>query len=968
MATEWISPTWRMPNDKNQSKFENYSLDFAGASLEHIMLGNGGHDTDLLPGKPTVAGTVNNPNFSVSAFFNFDSAISGSLRNIIGAGQTGGATYWYLRKNASDNIEFVVRNEVGSPYYITVTGSTVLNSDQWYHAAVSWNGTTITLYLDGTSEANVAATTFYFGGGPGTEWPTIGSYYRGATTQSSLWDGEIGQPCIFDYPLSQDQVNYLYNSGTPQNPMAISGQPPIAYYPLGGSSTGSSSTLTIPNESVPSATVFDFDSSKVEVSNDAALQINGDITISAWVYAESDTGRVVSKRGGGGTNYDFYIESRYLRLYDGGTGPFSSGRITLNEWTHILISVTSGTGTYYINNVAAGTGTFSISSVGTSQPFFIGGAYTPVLANFDGKMSNVQIWDTGLSASEVTTLYNSGVPLLTGTQPQAANLKAWYPMNVDNANWLGSDWQIAEATSAYPQSFDFGDRTQLKRVNVPLAAVNVTNAITVSSWIKTQKNNATRQSIISNYNSTLTANRAWGLQIGAAWSSGYTKANFFFYNDTASTVFSLDQSSSQILTDNNWHNVVAVWDGTTTANAVKIFVDGLLAGQGTSTFAGPIKTALNSQPAIGEYARDVSGVYGGGNLFGGDAGEDGFMSNIQVWDTTLTYGSISSIGDVATGQIAELYNNGSPLTTAIASSNLKGWWKLDNTDKWNSTVSNWSIYNNKYPIPTPTYTSAIRYNKGFYNLPGKYPGIGFTDTSFSGSHVSISAWYRWPEGYNATNFEFLNTGSDPYIVFDGGSSGRRLFVGKYGQKYKAFITDITDGNWHHYLLYFENTATIARSSMRLWQDGVEIIGSDAGNGAEPSALTIARGIGSANVSGGGQRPTFNVSNFALFNTDQTANLSTLYNGGTPGDISSLNPLVWYKADSANVQLQSPGVNDVTFTDSSGNNNTGTGPFDNTPPPVVDIETTNVIAREAATSSGMTEQNLVNNNVSALKRY
>ena len=43
MATEWISPTWRMPNDKNQSKFENYSLDFAGASLEHIMLGNGGH-------------------------------------------------------------------------------------------------------------------------------------------------------------------------------------------------------------------------------------------------------------------------------------------------------------------------------------------------------------------------------------------------------------------------------------------------------------------------------------------------------------------------------------------------------------------------------------------------------------------------------------------------------------------------------------------------------------------------------------------------------------------------------------------------------------------------------------------------------------------------------------------------------------------------------------------------------------
>jgi len=32
MATEWISPTWRMPEESNQSKFENYSLDFDGLS------------------------------------------------------------------------------------------------------------------------------------------------------------------------------------------------------------------------------------------------------------------------------------------------------------------------------------------------------------------------------------------------------------------------------------------------------------------------------------------------------------------------------------------------------------------------------------------------------------------------------------------------------------------------------------------------------------------------------------------------------------------------------------------------------------------------------------------------------------------------------------------------------------------------------------------------------------------------
>jgi len=38
MATEWISPTWRMPEESNQSKFDNYSLDFDGTEL--INCGN----------------------------------------------------------------------------------------------------------------------------------------------------------------------------------------------------------------------------------------------------------------------------------------------------------------------------------------------------------------------------------------------------------------------------------------------------------------------------------------------------------------------------------------------------------------------------------------------------------------------------------------------------------------------------------------------------------------------------------------------------------------------------------------------------------------------------------------------------------------------------------------------------------------------------------------------------------------
>ena len=184
MGTNYIAPIWRMPRNANKDKLSNYSINFSGATRVHIILAQ---TTDFLPGEPTASGNIANPKFSASIFFNFSSTISGSTRNMFGAGETGGASYWYLRKNSNDNLEFFVRTLQGSPY-------------QWYHACVTWDGNNINLYLDGQSDATaVAANNFRFGGGPGTEWPSIGSYYRGVSSVSSLWIGRLAQASVFNY-------------------------------------------------------------------------------------------------------------------------------------------------------------------------------------------------------------------------------------------------------------------------------------------------------------------------------------------------------------------------------------------------------------------------------------------------------------------------------------------------------------------------------------------------------------------------------------------------------------------------------------------------------------------------------------------------------------------------------------------------------------------------------------------------
>ena len=53
---------------------------------------------------------------------------------------------------------------------------------------------------------------------------------------------------------------------------------------------------------------------------------------------------------------------------------------------------------------------------------------------------------------------------------------------------------------------------------------------------------------------------------------------------------------------------------------------------------------------------------------------------------------------------------------------------------------------------------------------------------------------------------------------------------------------------------------------------------------------------------------------AIFNTDQTANVSTIYNSGVPGDLSSLSPLHWYRFEEGS---------GTTATDSGTGGNNGT---------------------------------------------
>ena len=859
MATQWISPTWRMPEESNQDKVDNYSLEFSG-SLEYIST------SDIVVDYTT--------GWSISFWFNANTIGQDSLMGRWDSNWRGA----YLSNSGTE-----LRWYDGSNKTFTIP---TVSTSEWHNAVFINDNGTLKCYLDGTESSTGSLTSNFnltinrMGGGT-SGWGGIADF-----------DGKMAQCCVFETALTPTQITALYNSGTPVNPLALTPLP-IAYYPLGGSSTGSASTLTIPNESVPDATVFEFNvpSGGIDrITLDQAITLTGNKTFSAWInltMAQDAGGFIFFAEAT--TNYYLYIQGDYMYIRD--ASGVSSAQYTpgfsLNTWYHICIS---GDGTNlipYVNGEPI-SGTYIDREMQSENTI---GSYSNSTFPYRGEMSNVQIWDTNLSGPEVTTLYNNGVPLFSGTQPQAANLKVWYPMNVDNANWLGSDWQIADANSAYPQSFDFEAQDYIGLTK----NFNLTGALTISAWINTTDTSV--YGFIVSEDTTSGANRDW------IFMRDYSKLSFYFWD--ASGTLNTCSSSNLSIWDGKWHNVIVVWDGTTNADSMKLFVDKELVKVFTPTISSIRTTTATRNISFNHTTYDFVGK----------------LSNIQMWDTPLTYGSASTSGDIATGQVAELYNNGSPITTAIESSNLQAWYKLDNSatfsTNWtipdasgngntgtSSGMTEQNLVNNNVSVlngessgmttanlVNSDLTRSIPYSSYSMFFEGIDDVVQITRSAdLEPANITVSCWVNVSLTGSHTNGYFVNkmhtSGSIvSYGIYKPATPTFLINVGGVIKYSPVYGTDIRGQGWHHLV------GTYDGAHIRLYVNGVEVGSGTAETGSidyttedayigsfEPSLLEIDG----------------NISNVSIFNTALTEDqILTIYNGGVPKDISSLSPVSWW---------------------------------------------------------------------------
>ena len=158
-------------------------------------------------------------------------------------------------------------------------------------------------------------------------------------------------------------------------------------------------------------------------------------TYSAWITPISSTTRTIIGGSANG-NPQFRVEvAATLGLVKGGIVNIgtSTSAVQNNVWNFVAVTYDSyGNYVFYINGVNAGSGT-NLQAFVWSNSMLIGQRSSEL---FNGYISNVQIYNTSLSANQIQALYLSGIG---GAPMKLQNLAGWWPLNGNANDYSGNN-------------------------------------------------------------------------------------------------------------------------------------------------------------------------------------------------------------------------------------------------------------------------------------------------------------------------------------------------------------------------------------------------------------------------------------------------------------------------------------------------------------------------------------------------
>ncbi len=690
-------------------------------------------------------------------------------------------------------------------------GSVGIN--EWFHAVVTYDGTTYTLYLNGVAvgtDSSTGARNFSGCWVFGQEIDGAGSCTSGFDADQA-WDGKIDEVRIYNYARTPKQIIEDMNAGHPAVGSPVGSA--LLYLKLdeGYGTTAYDSGYNgdngdlidgpswINNAKFGKGIDLDGLNDRVQGFTSNPFEYTGDdLTLSIWVNqdsGETTSGYIISKpwNSSGQYNYQLILEGndtlRFSLLGSSSWSTVTTDTLSTGTWTHLAVTVGGATSTvkiykngkviksdiHNITDWTPSSGDSNISlCIGSLYPYS-GGWGGNTGFSFDGKIDEVKIYNFALTEDEIKLDYNRGTAVLLGAistdssgNPDWSSERAYcIPGDTTSCSAPVVEWKFDEkaGTSANDTSGN-GNTGTLYNMEaddwrssagcIHGGCVNIDDTSDESIEAPhSAELNPPSLTVEGWFNLRDRSDRhilivKWYGYSLEINSSGYP---YFRLRDITPT----DLVSTQALTWGQWHHIAASFDNTTKER--KVYIDGK-------------ETASETASGTITYQSNAFRVGYSGNYM------DGLADDVRVYDYART-----------PAQIAWDYNRGGPV----------GWWKFDE----NQGMTAYDASGNSNNGTLEASMTSGDWVEGKYNtaldLDGgdDYVSIGNPSELNITSEITLSAWLKTNEAsgsktvvsrgyayminaYYGSGIEFYahdgTDGTGCSVSWDGGWTGNWIFL------------------------------------------------------------------------------------------------------------------------------------------------------------------------------------------------
>ena len=654
-----------------------------------------------------------------------------------------------LNYNLDASVDFGISHN-GSDYDVYRTGS-VLEAGKWYHLTATYDGDSeYKIYLNGLEQnISVAAVS-----GSGTGINDNNAEVRignavGWASLDSYFDGQIDEPKVYHYVISQEQILAEYNKGVSVmlgGDSHAANEGLVGYWPMDESTTdwdgtgdrvndysGNGLNGTVAGGAHATTTAkygnageFDGTGDYVDCGNGSSLNLTqSDHTIESWIRPGSNNTDVINvivgMREDSGVDlaaYGMYLNASsqlYLNvIYDYVTGNTAylkyNTALTSDQWYHIAgvrvgnnpadwklyINGTEVTDTSYGNPLTAVT-------VSNSANFRIGGRGLAAYS-FDGLIDDLKVYNTARTADQIMADYLQGPSPIASYDFEEGSGTTLYDKSGQGYNGAitaGASNGFVKGKAGRSYDFDGANTT------IPVAEFSnsaLQSGFTISAWIKPDSVGETAGRIIDKTGDRNGLNGFYFIVSIFGGGTGHIRSNI-------NNGIAANSALSSIVYGVWQHALITITSG----GVVNIYLNGVLSGTANQN-TNPVSQITTANPlTIGNRSSATDRTF------------DGAIDDLKVYNYVLT-----------PWQIAQEYNNGAPMA-AWSFDDGYGTSAYDQSGNLTGTLTNMST------TGTSTVWITGKFGKGVL-FDGTNDTVTVADGTGSGMDItgagSLSAWIK----------------------------------------------------------------------------------------------------------------------------------------------------------------------------------------------------------------------------------